>query len=719
MDNNDGDLQNDSKLQELPLELLEGYFPTHFSEGKTTSIIKFNINTQRLLLKIFYNFTKITDDKIDSLINITLKGICEIYDADRCNIFRVSEDGTKMCRTYTWQQEGLGEDFHNLKYGEKETFPWGRNKLSNLEIINIGSLKEMPEEAAKEREIFKNCGIKSILSVPISCNDSLVGCIAFDSLRYERKWSKEIIAVLTILADIFGSAFKRKAQIEELEQLEKYYHTVFENTGLPAFIIGENMEVLQSSMNWEGIFGYSRKELEGKNWLECLPKEEIEKIKNYHYARREEHNDAPQKYTAHVIDKFGRVKDCLLNVSLIPGTKNSAVTVSDITQYNRIGRALKVTTAINTAQLHAENEQTLLENVCQKIVDIGRYRFAWIGYITSGEQQTMMPVAHAGFEDGYLSLLKINCKRMINFDDYYTPNQIGKPYVCRNIEKDSDFPPWKEEALKRGYKAFICIPLNLGGESERAILVIYSGDEDVFDKEEVTLIKKTADDLVFGIKYLRNRIARAKTAEKLENSLQQKDSLLLEIVDALAASVEAKDPYTAGHQKRVGALAGAIAQKMELAPDDVKGIGIAGTIHDIGKIQIPGEILCKPSKLLHEEFNLIKTHSQAGYDIIKNIEFPYPVADVVLQHHERLDGSGYPQSLCGDEILLGAQIVAVADVVEAISSYRPYRPALGINKALEEIERLKGIQFDAQVVEACLSLFKDDGFQLFGDCKNK
>ena len=719
MDNKDGDLQTDTKMQELPLELLEGYFPTHFSEVQTTNIIKFDINTQRLLLKIFYNFTKITDDKIESLINITLKGICEIYDADRCNIFCFSKDRTKMRRTYSWQREGIGQDFYNLEYGEKKSFPWGTKKLLKLENINIRSLSEMPREAVREREIFKNLGIKSIVSVPIACNGNLLGFIAFDSLRYERTWSKEIIAVLTILADIFGSAFKRKNQIEELEKLDKYYHTVFENTGLPAFIIGENMEVLQSSMNWEGIFGYSRRELEGKNWLECLPKEEIEKVKNYHYERREEQNNVPQKYTAHVIDKFGRMRDCLVNVALIPGTKNSAVTLSDITQYNRIGRALKVTTAINTAQLHAENEQTLLENVCQKLVDIGRYRFAWIGYICKDKQQTIVPVAYAGFEDGYLDLLKIRCKRISDNGHNNTLKQTGSPCIWRNIEKDSGNLPWKDEALKRGYKALLAIPMNFGGEPEQAVLSIYSGEEEVLDNEEVTRIKETADDLVFGIKYLRNRIARAKTAEKLENSLQQKDNLLLEIVEALAASVEAKDPYTSGHQKRVGVLAGAIAQKMELSPDDIKGIGIAGTIHDIGKIQIPGEILCKPSKLLHEEFNLIKTHSKAGYDIIKNIEFPYPVADVLLQHHERLDGSGYPQSLCGDEILLGAKIVAVADVVEAISSYRPYRPALGIGKALEEIDRLKGIQFDVQVVEACLSLFKDDGFELFGEWRNR
>lgn len=257
------------------------------------------------------------------------------------------------------------------------------------------------------------------------------------------------------------------------------------------------------------------------------------------------------------------------------------------------------------------------------------------------------------------------------------------------------------------------MPLFLGGEPEKAVLAIYSGEEDVFDDEEVALIKETVDDLVFGIKYLRNRLARAKTAKQLAISLQQTDNLLLEIVDALAASVEAKDPYTAGHQKRVGILSGAIASKMGLGSTDVKGITIAGTIHDIGKIQIPGEILCKPGKLLKEEFGLIKTHSQAGYDIIKNIDFLYPVAEILLQHHERLDGSGYPKGLREEEILLGAKIVAVADVVEAISSYRPYRPALGIDKALEEIERLEGIQFDRQVVEACLSLFRNEGFKLF------
>lgn len=709
---NDEDLISSEYLQELPIELLESYFPTEFNEEKTAAVTKFSYNTQRLLLKIFYNFTKVTADKIDNLINLTLKGICEIYEADRCNIFRISEDGTKVMRTYTWRRDDLDSVISNPEIGSKEIFPWGFTKLEKLETIILNSLKEMSAEMEQERDFLQSYGIKSIVSVPISFQRIFIGFISLDSICKEKAWSEEIVIVLNILADIFGSAFKRKEHVVELEKLESYYNTVFENTGLPAFIIDEDLRVLQSSRNWEGMFGYPRGELEGMSWVRCLPKEELARVKHYHYSRRKANNAAPHKYTVHVIDKMGRMRDCMVTVALIPGTKNSVVTLSDITQYNRIGRALKVTTAITTAQIHAVDEKALLDEVCQKIVDIGRYRFAWFGYIGKDAAESIMPVAHAGFEEGYLQFVRVGYKHTSENDVFIVQHNC-QPTVCRNIEADLSFPPWKEEALKRGYKAVLYMPLFLGGEPEKAVLAIYSGEEDVFDDEEVALIKETVDDLVFGIKYLRNRLARAKTAKQLAISLQQTDNLLLEIVDALAASVEAKDPYTAGHQKRVGILSGAIASKMGLGSTDVKGITIAGTIHDIGKIQIPGEILCKPGKLLKEEFGLIKTHSQAGYDIIKNIDFLYPVAEILLQHHERLDGSGYPKGLREEEILLGAKIVAVADVVEAISSYRPYRPALGIDKALEEIERLEGIQFDRQVVEACLSLFRNEGFKLF------
>ncbi|MFH0789947.1 MAG: HD-GYP domain-containing protein, partial [Pseudomonadota bacterium] len=182
-------------------------------------------------------------------------------------------------------------------------------------------------------------------------------------------------------------------------------------------------------------------------------------------------------------------------------------------------------------------------------------------------------------------------------------------------------------------------------------------------------------------------------------------------VQAIATVVEMRDPYTAGHQRRVADLARSIAHEMELSNDQIDSVRIAGLIHDIGKISVPAEILSKPTKLTDLEFGLIKTHTQSGYDILKDIEFPWPIARIVHEHHERMDGSGYPNGLPGDELLLESRILMVADVVEAIASHRPYRPAHGIEKALEEIEKNKGVLYDPAAVEVCLRLFKEKGFK--------
>jgi PAS domain S-box-containing protein/putative nucleotidyltransferase with HDIG domain len=183
-------------------------------------------------------------------------------------------------------------------------------------------------------------------------------------------------------------------------------------------------------------------------------------------------------------------------------------------------------------------------------------------------------------------------------------------------------------------------------------------------------------------------------------------------VQSISRAIESKDPYTAGHQKRTTDLARSIAGEMGLSADRKEFIRIAASIHDIGKISIPAEILSNPRKLTDIEFTLIKAHSQAGYNILKDIEFPWPVAEVILQHHERMDGSGYPNGLEGSNIFLEARILAVADVMEAIASHRPYRPARGIDAALEEIAANKGILYDADVAQACLRLFNERGYKM-------
>lgn len=226
---------------------------------------------------------------------------------------------------------------------------------------------------------------------------------------------------------------------------------------------------------------------------------------------------------------------------------------------------------------------------------------------------------------------------------------------------------------------------------------------------DITEVKKAEELLRKNNKILEDTVS-ARTRE-LEISNRKLMKSLEQTIKALAQTVAQRDPYTASHQQRVAHLAVEIAKKYGLSEEQLKCIHLAGIIHDIGKIHIPSEILCKPTKLTDLEFELIKTHSERGFDILQNIEFPWPIDQALLQHHEKIDGSGYPKGLKGDEILIEAKILTVADVVEAVSSHRPYRPALGIDKALKIINEGQNSLFDPQIVEICQSLFIKDGYQ--------
>ena len=203
----------------------------------------------------------------------------------------------------------------------------------------------------------------------------------------------------------------------------------------------------------------------------------------------------------------------------------------------------------------------------------------------------------------------------------------------------------------------------------------------------------------------RRTAALTVTMEKLHRSVH-------DTVKAMAGLVEAADPYTAGHQERVGELALAIATELGLQEDRLDGLRVAGVIHDIGKISVPRQLLVKPTRLTDMEMDLIRGHSEAGFIVLRDIDFPWPVARVVHEHHERMDGSGYPQGLTGDQLLLESRVLAVADVVESMAAHRPYRPALGVDAALSEIRKNRGTLYDPDVVDACVRLFEEKGYTL-------
>ncbi len=254
--------------------------------------------------------------------------------------------------------------------------------------------------------------------------------------------------------------------------------------------------------------------------------------------------------------------------------------------------------------------------------------------------------------------------------------------------------------------------LNQMGSVRSYELNLKKKDDTKMDCLLTATVRRNKDGTILGYQ----GIVRDVTEQKRnENDLKQTLTTLRKamggVVQAAAIMVETRDPYTAGHQRRVSSLSRTIGQEFGLSEEQVEGLRLAGMIHDLGKIAIPSDILSKPSQLTDHEFGIIKTHPQAGYDILKNIEFPWPIARMVLEHHEKFNGSGYPQGLKGDEILFESRILTVADVVEAIASHRPYRPAHGLEKALEEILKNKGVLYEPAVVDICLRLFKEKGFK--------
>jgi PAS domain S-box-containing protein/putative nucleotidyltransferase with HDIG domain len=238
--------------------------------------------------------------------------------------------------------------------------------------------------------------------------------------------------------------------------------------------------------------------------------------------------------------------------------------------------------------------------------------------------------------------------------------------------------------------------------------MLRQADGGEFPVEVRGAVVKDGEGRPFGVQYVVRDLTDRKRAERDQARIaDQLRKALGNIINVVAATVEMRDPGTAGHQKRVANLARAIGTQMGLSAERIEAIRFAGVVHDVGKTSIPAEILSKPGRLSDDELRLVREHARFGYEILKNVDFPWPIAEIVHQHHERLDGSGYPRGLRDGEILIEAKVIAVADVIEAMASHRPYRPALGIEKALAELSAQRGIQFDAAVVDACLQAFAE------------
>jgi PAS domain S-box-containing protein/putative nucleotidyltransferase with HDIG domain len=505
------------------------------------------------------------------------------------------------------------------------------------------------------------------------------------------------------------SLIQSKQEEERLRKSEGLMASILE--AIPYAVISlRERRIIFANKNVEAIFGWKPEELIGKSTKVLYrSEEEYEEIGRRFYSVLEKQQTYQEEFPCR--RKDGKDIVCKVSISRIDKSlkeKKIIVVYEDITEYKRaeeekkhLNLALQAVRHFNQVIIREKDRIRLLQGVCDELIRVGNYSAACISLFD--ESRRLVAIAEAGMGKEFLPMAE---SLKYNELPYCTQRALERPGVLMLVIKElsstcADCPLAKKCHGKR----LIITRLEYDGKVYGLLAVFAPTGFTTATKEtESALFGEVAEDIAFALHDIELKEEHKRGLEKLQKTLE-------DTVHILALVVEMRDPYTAGHQRRVAYLARAIAKEIGLSNKQIKTIYMAGIVHDIGKISVPGEILSKPSKLSKAEIDLIKGHVQVGYDILKEIKFPWPIAQIVFQHHERMDGSGYPQGLMNEKILLEARVLGLADVVEAMTSHRPYRPALGIEKALEEISKNRGILYDPRVVDACLRLFTEKGFK--------
>ena len=470
----------------------------------------------------------------------------------------------------------------------------------------------------------------------------------------------KIIGIISVARDIT----ERKRAEDALQGSAKYFKEITENSSDIIVITDKNGDIKYCSRSTERFTEYKPEDLIGRNVIRIIHPDDVKRaVGDFGTAILAKDSAIPNGFRIVHKDGSERYFEGLgKNLLDNPSVAGFIMNVHDTTERKQADEALRES---------ERKYKSLIDNFQDIILTINL--------------------------EGKITFASQSIKEKLGYESVETINMTILDFVQEEDHQRI------MESLQKGMK----------GEkiTDFQIQVITKSGKRLFFESSFSRVYKDGE--VVGAQAIIKDITESKRAEEeRKQSFERMRKALGATVQSISMIVEMKDPYTAGHQQRVSDLARAISTEMGLSADQRDFILTASAIHDIGKISIPVEILSKSTKLTDMEFNLIKTHAQSGHDILKDIEFPWPVADVVLQHHERMDGSGYPQSLKGNDIFLEARIMSVADVVEAIASHRSYRSSLGIDFALDEISRNKGILYDADVVDACLKLFQEKGYTM-------
>jgi len=533
--------------------------------------------------------------------------------------------------------------------------------------------------------------------------------------------NRELTSTQQTLEDLNQHLEQRvREQTAVLQASERRFRSLIENASDLVTVIDANAAISYISPSIKRLGGYEVAEILGTHYLDYADPR-YRKAYSARFSDILAHPGATRLSEARFRCKDGgwlTLESIARNALRDPAINGIVINSRDITerkraeaQLTRLNWALHALGQSNSALVHANSEEMLFQSCCDAIAGAGGYPLAWIGTAENDAAHSIRVVAAAGESTQYLEGLAVSwADEPMGRGPSGTAIRTGTTQVDNDLAGAAAYAPWMAKARAHGLASSIALPIRSNG-SALGMLGIYARELDAFGPAEVDLFEELAADIGYGIASRRTLSERDRLQQEQLLGAQRLKNALSGTIAAVALTVEKRDPYTAGHQRRVAELSVAIARELNVSEDSREGLRLGATIHDLGKISIPAEILNRPGKLGRLEFELIKSHPQVGYDIVKDVEFPWPVTDMILQHHERLNGSGYPLGLKAEQIILEARIIAVADVVEAMSSHRPYRPGLGIDIALAEIERGRGSLYDPAVADACLMLFRQRGYR--------
>ena len=370
--------------------------------------------------------------------------------------------------------------------------------------------------------------------------------------------------------------------------------------------------------------------------------------------------------------------------------------------------ALSALSEAAAALARADSVDLLVQEVCAAIAAQGPYILAWVGRAENDENKTVKVIGAYGSATDYVKDIAVSWSEFqaSGLGPAGTCIRAGISSVVMDSELDEGFSAWRVRARDYGIRSAVGCPIPDGDGHPYGVLLVYSKVPNAFGDSEVKLFEALAKEIGFGMRSIDRQ-------QRLDDQIHEKQvaqeslaSALMATIEAMGKTMEWRDPYTSGHQKRVALLSKALAQKLGWERDQVQALYMAALVHDIGKVAVPSEILTKPAHLTALEMQLVQGHVESGYQILKDIPFPWLIAEMVHQHHERLDGSGYPRGLKGNEICLEAKILGVADTLESMSTHRPYRAALGLQAAINELQTQSGIKFDAEIVKVAVDLME-------------